>query len=134
MREGHVDRAGAPVFGVVRKGEQAVGRDADQGIEQIEGDEIAGDEHAEAADHGQQPAHAEALVRRAAAPDGGGDDDPEQGRDSEQQRAGRIEAKREAEAGQVEGNGRGVQAQQTGREGGRGRDPLQRQRARRASP
>ena len=60
--EGHVD---APCPRCRRRRierEHAVGRDADQRVDEIEREEVVGDEHAEAADHGEQPGHRRARL------------------------------------------------------------------------
>ena len=61
-RESHIDGACAFAFGVVRKGEQAIGRNADQRVDEIKGDEVAGDEYTDVAGHGEKPGKAEAVV------------------------------------------------------------------------
>src|SRR6516165_11100181 len=95
--ESHVDRAGALLFGVVRKSEQAIGRNAGERIDEIEGDKVTGDEDTNVAGHGEKPGKAEAAIWLVVAPEGGADHDPKQGSDREEHCAGWIEAERKAQ-------------------------------------
>lgn len=83
---------------------------------------------------GEQPGHAEAVVRPAIAPNGGADGDPEQGSHGEKQSAGGIEAKGEAEGRQVAGHRRAAHADDTRRKAGYRGKPLQGQGSRPPSP
>ena len=101
--ECHIDRAGAPLFAILGEREQAVGGNADERVEQVEGDKITGDEDTDIAAHGEEPGNPKSVVRSAIVPQGGSDDDPEQGCDHKDQRAGCIEKKGEADDRQVAG-------------------------------
>ena len=53
--EGHVDAAGPLRRRRRIEREHAVGRYADERVDKIEREKVVGDEHAEAADHGEEP-------------------------------------------------------------------------------
>ena len=55
QRERHIDAAGAARPGVFVMRDEVIGGDADQRIDEIEGQKIGGDEDAETAGHRQEP-------------------------------------------------------------------------------
>jgi len=75
-------------------GDEPIGGDADQRIDEIEGQEIGGDENAETARHREEPRDREAFLRLFffAQEHGGADDDPQNRGGREQKRARQIEA------------------------------------------
>ena len=104
--ESHVDAAGALRRGVVIvMHDQSIGGQADQGEDEIEAQQVGGDEDAEAAGQGQQPAHGKARAVRLAAQVGEGIDTgrtPEQRRDTQQDRTWHVERQADLELRLVE--------------------------------
>ena len=103
-REGHVDAARPLRRGRVAIGDENVGRDADKRIDEIECEEIGGDEDAETAGHREQPRDREAPARPAlgACKGGRAGDDPQDRREREQERARQIEPEAQAQCGRLE--------------------------------
>ena len=131
--EGHVDTAGTLRCGiVVVMHDQSIGRQADQGEEEIEAQKVGGDEDAETAGQGQQPAHGEARAVRLAAQVGEGIDAgraPEQRRDAQQDRARPVERQADPELRLIEGEGCPADRQDRRGEAGERRQHQQRRHA-----
>ena len=128
--EGHVDAPGARGLRRRIEGEHAIGRDADQRVDQVERDEVVGDEHAEAADQGKEPGNRYARLGAFGPVEegAGADRDPQKRRDREQQRGRQVEAQAELQRRRFEVEGSARKGGDGGEERRDRRQPLQRKR------
>ena len=128
--EGHVDGARALRRGRAVTHDELIGRDADERVDEIEGEEIGGDENPETARHRQQPRDGEAPVRPASrtCENRGADNDPQQRGDREQERARQIEPEAQAQRGRLEPKRAADNREDCGGQRRNRREPLKRQR------
>ena len=120
-RERHIDRARSRGLGGVLMSNQPEGGDADEGVDEIEGEEIGGDENAEASDQRQQPADREAGGVGLAAQIRGGigaRPDPQQRADEQQHGAGRVQREAHAKLRQIDVERAAGEGEQRGAERG----------------
>ena len=128
-REGHVDAARPLRRGRVAIGDENVGRDADERIDEIECEEIGGDEDAETAGHREEPRDREAPAWPAlgASKSGRAGDDPQDRREREQQRARQIEPEAQAQCRRLEPERASRDGEDCSDQRGNRREPLKRQ-------
>ena len=134
QRKRHIDAARAARCGLLVMRDKVIGGHADQRVDEVEGQKVGGDEHAETAGHREQPRDRKAVGVRPPLPfaeSEEADDEPDERRREEQQAAGLIEPEAHAQRRQLGAERRAANRERSGCKRGRGGE--RRDRARQAA-